>query len=357
MPREIELLENYLKYSKENNATDLHLCSDSRPLARINGRLTELPDTEIMRPGTINEILFSLLDENRKNRLYEKKVLDFSFSQSDGRFRANIYSQSGTYAAAIRILPYEIPPFSKLGLPASVESFAEKSKGLFLVTGATGCGKSTTLASILNLINEKHQYHILTIEDPIEYLHRHKKSLVTQREIDQDADDFASALRSSLREDPDVIMVGEMRDPETITTALIAAETGHLVLSTLHTVGAAKSIDRIIDAIPPDQQNQVRSQLASVLEGIVSQQLIPRVDRKGLVAASEVMFVNPAIRNLIREGKHYQINNIMQSGQAHGMQLLEADLARLCSNGFISRDEAVLRAGELQMLTQFLNRR
>lgn len=357
MKQEIELLEEFLRYSKKNNATDLHLCSDSRPLARINGYLTELPDTEVMRPGLINEILFSLLDENRKNKLYDKKVLDFSFSQSDGRFRANIYSQNGTYAAAIRILPLEIPHFSKLGLPESVESFAEKSKGLFLVTGATGCGKSTTLASLLNLINERYKYHIITIEDPIEYLHRHKKSLVTQREIGQDADDFASALRSSLREDPDVIMVGEMRDPETITTALIAAETGHLVLSTLHTVGAAKSIDRIIDAIPPDQQNQVRSQLANVLEGIVSQQLIPRIDRKGLVVASEVMFVNPAIRNLIREGKHYQINNIMQSGQVYGMQLLEADLARLCSNGFIGRNEAVLRASEPQMLIKFLDRR
>jgi twitching motility protein PilT len=244
-----------------------------------------------------------------------------------------------------------------LGLPGVVETFTSKTKGLFLATGATGSGKSTTLASLLNLVNEKYSYHIITIEDPIEYLHRHKKSLVTQREIGEDADSFADALRSALREDPDVIMVGEMRDAETISIALIAAETGHLVLSTLHTVGAAKSIDRIIDAFPPAQQNQVRSQLATVLEGVVSQQLLPRKDQPGLVVASEVMLVNPAIRNLIREGKHYQVNSIMQTGQAQGMQLLEADLAKLCLSGVIDRDEMLLHAQDQQLLQQFLNRR
>lgn len=357
MPYQVDHLEQFLDYSHEHKATDLHLCSGSKPLVRIQGRLTEIPDTDTMQPSTVKEIMLALLDDDKKNKLHEKKVLDFSFTKSGGRFRANIYSQNGSYAAAIRILPLEIPQFSKLGLPKAVESFTKKTKGLFLVTGATGCGKSTTLASLLNLINERHKYHILTIEDPIEYLHQHKKSLVTQREIGEDAEGFASALRSSLREDPDVIMVGEMRDPETISTALIAAETGHLVLSTLHTVGAAKSIDRIIDAFPTSQQNQLKSQLAAVLEGIVSQQLVPRIDRQGLITASEVMFVNTAIRNLIREGKHYQINNIIQTGQAQGMQLLEADLARLCNNGMISKEEAVHRAGEPLLLNQFLDRR
>jgi twitching motility protein PilT len=309
-------------------------------------------------PNKINGIIDGLLNEKNKARLERDRVLDFSFSKPGmGRYRANIYSQRGTYAVAIRMLPFDIPPFAELGLPPVVESFTAKTKGLFLASGATGSGKSTTLASLINLINETYRYHILTIEDPIEYLHRHKKSLVTQREIGEDADNFASALRSALREDPDVIMVGEMRDPETISIALTAAETGHLVLSTLHTVGAAKSIDRVIDAFDPAHQNQVRSQLAAVLEGVVSQQLIPRYDTPGLAVASEVMFVNPAIRNLIREGKHYQINSVMQTGLAQGMQLMDADLAKLCAAGMIHKDEAFLRAQDPQLLQQFLNRR
>jgi len=353
-----DLLEQLLRHAHDVKATDLHICAGSKPLVRKNGKLHEVESAEMTLPPVINAIIDGLLDDRKKKRLYENRVLDFSFSKPGlGRFRANVYSQRGTYAMAIRMLPFEIPAFEKLGLPPVVESFTAKSKGLFLATGATGSGKSTTLASLLNVINENYNYHVITIEDPIEYLHKHKKSLMTQREIGDDADSFASALRAALREDPDVIMVGEMRDPETISIALTAAETGHLVLSTLHTVGAAKSIDRIVDAFPPAQQNQIRGQLATVLEGVVSQQLLPRIDQPGLVVASEVMFVNPAIRNLIREGKHYQVTSIMQTGQTKGMQLLEANLAELCNKGIIDKEETMLHAQDPQLLTQFLNRR
>ncbi len=347
-----------LRESHKLHGTDLHLCPGSKPLIRINGGLTEMPNTEMVSPAIVNEIIDDILDERRKKILLKDRALDFSFSKPGlGRFRANAYSQRGTYALAIRMLPFDIPVFNTLGLPQAVESFIHRTKGLFLVTGSTGSGKSTTLASLLNLLNETYNYHVITIEDPIEYLHKHKKSLITQREIGEDADSFASALRSALREDPDVIMVGEMRDPETISIAMTAAETGHLVLSTLHTIGAAKSIDRIIDSFPPTQHNQIRSQLATVLEGVVSQHLLPRKDGNGLVAASEVMFSNPAVRNLIREGKHFQIASIIQTGQNKGMQLMEADLANLCNKGIIGREETILAAQDQQLLMQFLGRK
>ena len=352
-----ELFEYLLKYCSEKKASDLHLCAGSAPIIRVNSKLLAVPDTEMLLPPAINSIIEDLVDEKRMNTLKQNRVVDFSFSRPGlGRFRCNIYQQRGSYGVALRTLPFEIPAFSKLGLPESVESFTQKAKGLILVTGATGSGKSTTLASLINVINSNYAYHIITIEDPIEYLHRHQKSLVTQREIGEDVDSFAIALRSSLREDPDVIMVGEMRDPETISIALTAAETGHLVLSTLHTVGAAKAIDRIVDAFPAGQQAQVRTQLATVLEGIVSQQLIPRLDGQGMEVASEVLISNPAVRNLIREGKQYQVNSIIQTGQNLGMQLMEADLARLVQIGHISPEEAALRAPDPQLLTQFMNR-
>jgi len=353
-----EYLDQLLSYCSQNRATDLHICVGSRPMMRVNSRLTTIPDTEIVMPAAVNIIVESILSEKKREALRIHRVLDFSFSRPGmGRFRCNIYQQRGTYAIAIRTLPFEIPAFDSLGLPSVVETFVHKSKGLILCTGATGSGKSTTLASLVNLINLNYNSHIITIEDPVEYLHKHRKSLVTQREIGEDADNFAIALRSALRGDPDVIMVGEMRDPETISIALTAAETGHLVLSTLHTVGAAKAIDRIIDAFPAGQQTQARTQLATVLEGIVSQQLLPRADGSGLVVASEVLIMTSAARNLIREGKHYQVNSIMQTGQSLGMQLMEADLARLHLEGVIELEEAELRAPDPQLLKQFLNRR
>lgn len=351
------ILAPFLKTAYELMATDLHMCVGSKPLLRTNGKLTEISDAFIIEPSHLDEIIDTLLNENQKAELANKKVIDFSSYLSDvGRFRANIYSQRGTYAIAIRILPFTIPNFSELGLPDSVKSFTTKSRGLFLITGATGCGKSTTLASLINILNETYPYHILTVEDPIEYLHKHNKCLITQREIGTDTESFASALRSALREDPDVIMVGEMRDPETISIALTAAETGHLVFSTLHTVGAAKSIDRIIDAFPSEQQTQVRSQLASVLEGIVSQQLLPRADKKGLVIASEVMLAVPAIRSMIREGKNYQINSVIQTGQSQGMHLMDMDLANLYITGVIDEETACLRMNDNKILLQLKGR-
>jgi len=350
-------VKDILKYGSLKKATDIHFCVGSKPLIRINGLLEEIGG-EVVFVDKIQEIIDSLIDDNQMKKLSEKKVLDFSFSVSGlGRFRANIYSQRGTFAIAIRMLPFDIPSMETLGLPPIVETFATKTKGLFLVTGTTGSGKSTTLASMIDLINEKYPYHVITIEDPIEYLHKHKKSLVTQREIGQDAESFAGALYSALREDPDVIMVGEMRDPETIQIALTAAETGHLVFSTLHTLGASKSIDRILDAFPAAQQPQIRTQLATVLSGIVSQQLLPRVDNGGLVVATEVMLMTSAIKNMIREGKHYQINNIIQTGESSGMHPLEMDLARLIKSGVVDYDETVLLAQDQRILEQFLNRR
>jgi len=353
----MDYLKGLLEYAGKYNATDLHICAGSKPVIRVNGKLKLIDSSEVILPPDIDGIIKNTLDDAKSAKLKSQRVLDFSFSVPGmGRFRANIYSQRGTFAIAIRILPFEIPSFKNLGLPDAVENFTAKTSGLFLVTGATGSGKSTTLASLLDIINERYQYHIITIEDPIEYLHRHKQSLVTQREIGEDAISFADALRSALREDPDVIMVGEMRDPETISIALTAAETGHLVLSTLHTVGSAKAVDRIVDAFPPAQQNQIKSQLATVLEGVVSQQLIPRSDMSGVVLASEVMFATPAIRNLIREGKHYQIASVLQTGSNLGMQMLEANLAKLCLAGAISADDMTLHAQDQQLLQQFLRR-
>jgi len=349
-------INELLKKTMEHKATDLHLCAGSKPLLRINSRLVPVEGTEILMPGDINKIVDHYLDGPKRSRLVEDKVIDFSYSIPKlGRFRCNIYRQRSTYAMAVRALPLEVPKFDTLGLPEIVKSFTQKSKGLVLVAGATGSGKSTTLASMVNMINERYNYHVITIEDPLEYLHKHKKSMITQREIGEDAHSFASALKSALREDPDVIMVGEMRDMETISIALSAAETGHLVLSTLHTIGAVKSIDRILDSFPTNQQNQVRSQLSTVLEGVVSQQLLPRKNGKGLVAASEVMVATPAVRNLIRESKYYQINNLIQSGYTDGMRSLERNLAKLCRDGIIEEKEARLKTQDMQLFNRYMS--
>jgi len=347
-----DLLKKTMKYG----ATDLHLCAGSKPLVRINSKLTPVEGTEKLTPGDINKIVDHYLDGVRRSELAENKVVDFSYSIAKlGRFRCNIYRQRSTYAMAVRALPLEVPKFETLGLPDIVKEFTKKSKGLVLVAGATGSGKSTTLASLIDMINEEYNYHVITIEDPLEYLHKHKKSMITQREIGEDALSFASALKSALREDPDVIMVGEMRDMETISIALSAAETGHLVLSTLHTIGAVKSIDRILDSFPTNQQNQVRSQLSTVLEGVVSQQLIPRKNGKGLIAASEVMVATPAVRNLIRESKYYQINNLIQSGVDDGMRSLERNLAKLCRDGVIDEKEAKLKTQDVQLFKRYMS--
>lgn len=339
-------------------ASDLHINVGSKPSIRLNSILQQIPNSEIVTPEIAWELVKSLLDDDRLKYLEEVGEVDFSFSKPGlGRFRVNAFRQRGTYSMAIRSLPFNIPNFDTLGLPKVIKTFAKKSRGLILATGPTGSGKSTTLASLIGIINEERKCHIITIEDPIEYLHKHKNGIIDQREIGSDTKTFASALRATLREDPDVILVGEMRDPETIAIALTAAETGHLVFSTLHTVGAAKTIDRIIDSFPPAQQNQVKGQLATVLEGVISQQLIPKRDGSGVVPAIEVMIVTPAIRNLIREGKPYQINSMIQTGTSSGMQSLEATLAQLVHDGTITQEDAMLRAADPQILFQMINKR
>ena len=352
----LESLNALLEKTIQCHATDLHICVGTCPLMRVNARLTQIPGTHALSVGDVQKIVFESLDQEKKDALEKNKVVDFSYSISGlGRFRCNIYKQRGTYAMAIRMLPLKIPGFSSLNLPETILRFTKKTSGLVLFTGATGCGKSTTLASLIDIINKEYPYHIHTIEDPVEYLHSHEKSLVTQREIGEDALSFSNALRSALREDPDVIMVGEMRDAETISIALSAAETGHLVFSTLHTVGAVKTIDRILDSFPSDQQNQMRSQLATVLEGIVSQQLLPKKSGDGLIPACEVMVTTPAVRNLIREGKHYQINNFIQTGKDLGMCSLERNLAIMSAKGMIDEKTARIKAQDVRLFEQYLN--
>lgn len=350
-----EYMDMLLEETMKNRATDLHLCVGSKPLIRVNSKLVPVKDTERILPEMMDGIVAFYLNEKKKTILEEKTTVDLSYSIPHlGRFRCNFYMQRGTVAIAIRSLPLEIPEIKTLGLPEDIINFTNKTKGLVLVTGATGSGKSTTLASLIKVINDKYNYHITTIEDPVEYLHRHNQSLVTQKEVGSDTLSFALALRASLREDPDVLMVGEMRDVETVSIALTAAETGHLVFSTLHTSGAIKTIDRMLDIFPPGQQDQVRSQLATVLEGVISQYLIPKKDHSGLVLVCEVMVMTPAIRNLIREGKHYQINNLIQGGRNSGMHSLERELAKLCREGVIDEDEARLRAHDMQLFDTYL---
>ena len=295
-----------------------------------------------MLPTDLETLLLPILDNRHRNELETNGQTDLAYAiPGVGRFRVNVYKQRGTLASAMRCLPFSIPDADSLGIPAEVQALTAKKRGLVLVTGPTGSGKSTTLASLVDIMNRKYPYHIITLEDPIEYLHRHQYSIVNQREIGSDSNDYAQALRAALREDPDVILVGEMRDLETISTALTAAETGHLVLSTLHTIGADKTIDRIIDVFPPNQQQQVRIQLASVLECIISQQLIRREDGRGRVAALEVLFANTAIRNMIRENKTYQIISTMQTGKRQGMQTMDDAIYELFLRGDISADSAV----------------
>ncbi len=349
------LLNNLLVITKKFNATDLHICVGSQPLMRVNSKLLEVPETTKLSSQEVKDIIMQSLDDDKLDYLNEHKVIDFSYSIAGfGRYRCNIYMQRGTYAAAIRMLPLSIPEFHTLGLPDEILKFTKLPSGLVLFTGSTGCGKSTTLASLIDVINDNSRYHVLTIEDPVEYLHRHKQCLITQREIGADAVSFVSALRSALREDPDVIMVGEMRDAETMAIALSAAETGHLVFSTLHTIGAVKTIDRILDSFPSDHQNQIRSQLATVLQGIVSQQLLPSTKYNKLIAACEILFATPAVRNLIREGKHYQIKNIIQTGRDQGMYSLERMLAEYAGNSIVDAETAALKAQDIKLYEQYL---
>ena len=337
-------LDEVLAESVRSKASDIHFTVGRPPVYRVDGILNSI-EGERLTPKIMEDLLMPLIDVRHRAELQENGQTDFAYAISGvGRFRVNVFKQRGTLAAVMRCLPFTIPDPDTLGIPAEVVEMTSRKRGLVLVTGPTGSGKSTTLASLLHVINRTYPYHIITLEDPIEYLHRHDRSIVNQREIGSDSTNYGQALRAALREDPDVILVGEMRDLETISTAITAAETGHLVFSTLHTIGANQTIDRIIDVFPPDQQQQIRIQLASVLECIVSQQLLKRADGSGRVAALEVLFANNAIRNLIREGKTYQIPSIMQTSKRMGMQTMDDALYDLYMKKIISAEETVTYA-------------
>lgn len=318
-----------LKIGIDAGASDVHLTVASPPIMRVNGKLIKIGEEKLLPEDTMR-IIKEMLTAEQIKVFEERGELDFSYSNPGlGRFRVNIYKQRGSYSMALRVVSLRIPSMEELKLPAVLKELSMKQRGLILVTGPTGSGKSTTLAAMIDYMNKTRNEHIMTIEDPIEYLHKHDLSVINQREIGNDSQTFANALRAALRQDPDIILVGEMRDLETIATAITAAETGHLVLSTLHTIGAAKTVDRIIDVFPPHQQQQIRIQLASVLEAVISQQILPKADGSGRVAAFEIMVANSAIRNLIREGKTHQIQNVIQTGAGQNMQTMDASLIEL----------------------------
>ena len=348
-------LDEILIQSVKSGASDIHLTTGRPPSYRIDGVLAPI-EGERLTPQMLEELLMPLMDVRHRGELQDNGQTDFAYAiPGVGRFRVNVFKQRGTLASVMRSLPFNIPEPEQLGIPAEVVEMTSRKRGLILVTGPTGSGKSTTLASLLHVINRTYPYHIITLEDPIEYLHRHDKSVVNQREIGSDSTNYAQALRAALREDPDVILVGEMRDLETISTAITAAETGHLVFSTLHTIGADKTIDRIIDVFPPNQQQQIRIQLASVLECVVSQQLLKKADGSGRVAALEILFANNAVRNLIRESKTYQIASIMQTNKRAGMQTMDDALYDLYMRKLIDADNAVTYAQDPVSMNKKVN--
>jgi len=343
------LIEDLLELAVKKGASDLHISSSLPPVLRIDGRLirTEMPD---LNSEAVERLLFPMLSNEQRRILEQTWELDFSYGiKSLGRFRVNIYRDKGNYAAAFRLINSRVPSFTDLGLPMIVRKITEKPRGLILVTGPTGSGKSTTLAAMIDYINETRAEHILIIEDPIEYVHTSKKSIVHQRELGQDTKSFANALKSALREDPDIILVGEMRDIETIGLAITAAETGHLVMGTLHTSSASQTIDRIIDVFPEAQQQQIRIQLSNTLLAVFSQTLLPMladdgINKKGRVMAQEVMIVNSAVSNLIREGKTAQMYSMIQTGSQIGMQTLESALKELFLQKKISLEDALQKS-------------
>lgn len=338
----------------ERKASDIHITVGIPPVLRINGELIQL-EVDKLIPEVTKSLVYETLPQPLIKELEEKGEVDTSFSSPGiGRYRVNAYKQRGSYGMALRIIPLEIPKMEELGLPPVIKDLARLPRGLILVTGPTGSGKSTTLASMIDLINKERKCHILTLEDPIEYLHRHNKSIVNQREIGTDSLSFANSLRAALRQDPDVILVGEMRDLETISIALTAAETGHLVLSTLHTVGSAKTIDRVIDVFPPHQQQQVRIQFSSVIQAIVSQQLLPKANGDGRIAAFEVMVATPGIRNLIREEKIHQIDTAIQTGAKYQMQTMDNSLLDLYKKGLITKEIALMQAINQENIKKYI---
>jgi twitching motility protein PilT len=352
----VATLHQLLTLMVEKDASDLHLTVGSPPQLRIDGTLVPLKATPLSAAET-RQICYSVLTDAQKQQFEEKHELDLSFGVKDlSRFRANIFMQRGAVAGVFRLIPFRIKSFDELGLPHILEEFARKPVGLLLVTGPTGSGKSTTLAAMVDRINHEDHKHILTIEDPIEYLHQHRKCIINQREIGADTDGYRQALRHVLRQDPDVVLVGELRDMETFDAALRISETGHLCLATLHTNNCVQTINRIIDVFPPHQQNQVRAQLSFVLEAVVSQQLVPRADGRGRVLACEIMVATAAIRNLIREDKVHQIYSQMQVGQSKfGMQTMNQSLYSLYQRGTVTLDEAMARSTDTDELRNMLS--
>jgi twitching motility protein PilT len=343
-------LNDYLFDAVREEASDLHVTVGLPPMIRVKGEVRPL-DYEPLTANATRELIYDVLSSDQRQRLENDWELDFAYTlPRTARFRVNVYFQRGSLGAAFRTIPHDIKGLHELGLPRAVESLTEKPRGLVLVTGPTGSGKSTTLAAMIDRINETRNEHIMSVEDPIEFLHAHKKCIVNQREVMQDTHSFAQALKHVLRQDPDVILVGEMRDLETISLAVTAAETGHLVFGTLHTQDAPQTVDRIIDVFPSHQQSQVRAQLANALQGIITQTLIPTRDGEGRAVACEVLVPTPGVRNLIREGKNHQIYSAMQTGGKYGMQTMDAALVELVRRGRISREEAEKRSSNPEEL-------
>lgn len=347
-------IESLLEEVLKQDASDLHLSVSVSPVIRVDGRLVPLTEYPPLTPEQAEDLVFQVVDENQKEIFTRDKEVDFSFAFGDvARFRANAYHQRGNAGLALRLIPTRIRTIEELGLPKSVTEFTKFPRGLVLVTGPTGSGKSTTMAAMVDSINKNRACHIITVEDPIEYNHVNNKSIIQQREIHYDTRSFAAALRSVLREDPDVVLVGEMRDLETIAAAITIAETGHLVLATLHTNNAAQSVDRVVDVFPPHQQQQVRVQLSGMLQGIVSQRLIPAIGG-GRIAVAEIMVATAAVRNIIREGKTHQLEGVIQTGTENGMITMDSALASYVKAGKITLEEAKNFAIDLSQLERYI---
>lgn len=347
-------IEILLEEVVRKRASDLHLQVSLPPMLRIDGSLTPVSGFDALSEEQLETLIFAILDEEQQQVLMKDKEFDFSFAFGDlGRFRVNAFHERGNLAAALRLIPNEIADIATLGLPPIVNKFAEYPRGLVLVTGPTGSGKSTTLASLVDKINTERSHHIITIEDPIEFTHKSKRSVIVQREVHYDTYSFSAALRSALRQDPDVVLIGEMRDLETISAAITIAETGHLVFATLHTNSASQSLDRMIDVFPPHQQPQVRAQLANILMAICSQRLVPAIGG-GRLAAAEILVANSAVRNIIREGKSHQLDAVIQTGADQGMQSMDRTLADMIRSGGITYDEARNFAVDLTELDRMM---